>query len=66
MTDTAEKTRTEKATEPAKRWFNIQICHICQRSVYFAGGFLELLVKKLRLQAHRAMPVKRKRTKEKD
>lgn len=25
----------------------IALCHICQRSVYFAGGFLELLLKRL-------------------
>jgi hypothetical protein len=26
----------------------IALCHICQRSLYFAGGFLELLTERLR------------------
>ena len=29
----------------------IALCHICQRSVYFSGGFLKLLVKVLRREA---------------
>jgi hypothetical protein len=29
----------------------IALCHTCQRSVYFAGGFLQLLIQDLKREA---------------
>lgn len=29
----------------------IKLCHVCQRQVYFAGGFMELLAKSLEAAA---------------
>lgn len=34
----------------------IQLCHLCQRALYFAGGFLPLLVKDLRRAAMNPNP----------
>lgn len=34
-----------------KDGIGIRLCHVCQRLVYFAGGFLELLLRRLDLQA---------------
>lgn len=32
---------------PRMRNGGIKLCHCCQREIYFAGGFLELLIRRL-------------------
>lgn len=36
---------------PRTDWGGIQLCHMCQRSIFFAGGIVGLLVKELRWAA---------------
>lgn len=36
---------------PKLRGGGVALCHSCQRTVYFAGGFIELLAKSLDRQA---------------
>lgn len=36
------------AAVPRTSWGGILLCHLCQRRVYFAGGFLELLASQVK------------------
>lgn len=36
----------------------VALCHLCQRSVYFAGGFLDLLLKALEREIHYGLRMK--------